>query len=84
MRSLLMASALAVVFSTTAAAADKIVVEKDMQTLFRKANAIELKAVENKNEVFLIVGNSSDLSKFENLGFCREQIMTEGEILSIY
>ena len=55
-----------------------------MQTLFRNANAVELEAVENKNEVFLIVGNSSDLSKLENLGFCREKIMTEGEILNIY
>ena len=75
-----------IIYSDTkdTAAIEKIVVEIDMESLFRKANAIELEAVENKNEVFLIVGNSSDLSKFENLGFCREQIMTEGDILSIY
>ena len=75
-----------IIYSDTVdtAAIEKIVVEIDMQSLFRKVNAIELEAVENKNEVFLIVGNSSDLSKFENLGFCREKIMTEEEILSIY
>ena len=65
-----------IIYSDTkdTAAIEKIVAEIDMQTLFRNANAIDLEAVENKNEVFLIVGNSSDLSKFENLGFCLKML----------